>query len=64
LATAQAVLLESAARIHVLSKSIGGEPFQDDPRLIGRAAPHRANLCLLWDAHLRRLRRSDPDLFA
>ena len=64
LATAQAVLLESAARIHVLSKPIGGRPFRDDPRLIERAAPHRANLCLLWDAHLRRLRRSDPDLFA
>ena len=64
LATAQAVLLESAARIHVLSKSIGGRPFRDDPRLIERAAPHRANLCLVWDAHLRRLRRSDPDLFA
>src|SRR4029078_3096646 len=32
LATAQAVLLESAARIHVLSKSIGGRPFADHPR--------------------------------
>jgi len=63
-ATAQAVLLETAARIHVLSKSIGGRPFDDHPRLIERAAPHRANLCLVWDAHLRRLRRSDPDLFA
>ena len=64
LATAQAVLLESAARIHVLSKSIGGQPFADHPRLIERAAPHRANLCLVWDAHLRRLRRRDPHLFA
>jgi len=64
LATAQAVLLEKAAQIHVLAKSVGGRPFPDDPRLIGRAAPHRANLCLVWDAHLRRLRRSDPELFA
>jgi hypothetical protein len=28
-----------------------------------RKVPHRANLTLLWDAHLRRLRRTDPDLF-
>ena len=39
-------------------------PFADDPRLIQRGAPHRANLCLVWDAHVRRLRRSDPELFA
>ena len=63
-ATAQAVLLEQAAQIHVLAKSIGGRPFADDPRLIQRAAPHRANLCLVWEAHVRRLRRSDPELFA
>ena len=62
-ATASAVMLEQAAEIHVLAKSIGGRPFPADPRLIGRAAPHRANLCLVWDAHVRRLRRSDPELF-
>jgi L-fuculose-phosphate aldolase len=62
-ATAAAVLLEHAARIHVLAKSIGGTPFPDHPRLIERAAPHRANLCLVWDAHVRRLRQSDPELF-
>ena len=64
LATAQAVLLEAAARIHVLARSIGGVPFRDVPQLIERAVPHRANLCLVWDAHMRRLRRSDPELFA
>jgi len=64
IATAQAVLLEKAAQVHVLAKSIGGRPFADDPRLIQRGAPHRANLCLVWDAHVRRLRRSDPELFA
>lgn len=64
IATAQAVLLEKAAQIHVLAKSIGGTAFSDDPGLIQRAAPHRANLCLVWDAHVRRLRRSDPELFA
>jgi L-fuculose-phosphate aldolase len=63
-ATAATLLLEQAARIHVLAKSIGGTPFSDHPRLIERAAPHRANLCLVWDAHVRRLRQSDPELFA
>jgi L-fuculose-phosphate aldolase len=63
-ATAATLLLEQAARVHVLGKSIGGTPFPDHPRLIERAAPHRANLCLVWDAHVRRLRQSDPELFA
>jgi len=63
-ATMQAVLLEKAARFHVLAASIGGMPFPDNPSFLTRKVPHRANLPLLWDAHLRRLQRTDPDLFA
>jgi L-fuculose-phosphate aldolase len=62
-ATVQAVMLEKAARFHVLGASVGGTPFPDNPAFLTRKVPHRANLQLLWDAHLRRLRRTDPDLF-
>ncbi len=63
-ATMQAVLLEAAARFHILAKSAGGTPFPDNDGFLSRRVPHRANLPLVWDAHLRRLRRTDPDLFA
>jgi hypothetical protein len=53
-----------AARFHVLAAGIGGTPFADNPSFLTRKVPHRANLPLLWDAHLRRLQRTDPDLFA
>lgn len=62
-ATAAAVLLEAAARFHVLGASIGGTPFADHERFMERRRPHRANLVLVWDAHLRRLRRTDPEVF-
>ena len=62
-ATAQVVMLEKAARFHVLAAGIGGRPFPDNPAFLAKKVPHRANLSLLWDAHLRRLRRTDPELF-
>jgi L-fuculose-phosphate aldolase len=62
-ATAQVVMLEKAARFHVLAAGIGGRPFPDNPAFLAKKVPHRANLTLLWAAHLRRLRRTDPDLF-
>jgi L-fuculose-phosphate aldolase len=62
-ATAQVVMLEKAARFHVLAAGIGGQPFPDNPAFLAKKVPHRANLTLLWAAHLRRLRRTDPDLF-
>lgn len=63
LATMRAVLLERAAEFHVLGKSIGGTPFPDDPAFEWRRRPHVENLPILWGSHLRRLRRTDPDLF-
>ena len=62
-ATMRAVLLERAAQFQVLAQSIGGSPFADDPVFERRRIPHVTNLALLWDSHLRRLRRTDPDLF-
>jgi hypothetical protein len=56
-------MLEKAARFHVLAAGIGGRPFPDNPAFLAKKVPHRANLTLLWAAHLRRLRRTDPDLF-
>lgn len=64
LATMRAVLLERAAHVHVLASAIGGEPFRDNDAFARRRLPHVGNLALLWDSHLRRLRRTDPDLFA
>jgi L-fuculose-phosphate aldolase len=63
-ATMQAVLLEAAARFHTLARSIGGTPFRDNAAFLDRRVPHRANLPIVWEAHLGRLRRTDPDLFA
>lgn len=60
-ATAHAVLLEAAARFHVLARSIGGTPIAAGPELAARARPHRANVRHVWDAHLRRLCRVAPE---
>jgi ribulose-5-phosphate 4-epimerase/fuculose-1-phosphate aldolase len=59
IATAVAVLLEAAARFHVLGKAAGGTPFADHPAFERRKQPHRANLRLVWNAHLRRVQRHD-----
>jgi L-fuculose-phosphate aldolase len=63
-ATMRAILLERAAEVQVLAAAVGGSPFPDNPDFARRRIPHVANLPLLWDSHLRRLRRTDPDLFA
>jgi L-fuculose-phosphate aldolase len=62
LATAAAVLLEAAARFHVLARAAGGKPFPENDAFLLRKRPHRENLELVWDAHLRRLRRTAPEL--
>lgn len=63
MATMRAVLLERAAEFQVLAQSIGGTPFADHPAFERRRVPHVTNLPILWRSHLRRLRRTDPDLF-
>jgi len=63
MATARAVLLEEAARFQVRAQSVGGTPFPDNPALAARRAAHVGNLGRLWDSHVRRLMRTDPELF-
>jgi len=63
MATGRTVLLEEAARFQVQAQSIGGTPFPDSDALAARRTAHIGNLARLWDAHVRRLMRSDPELF-
>jgi L-fuculose-phosphate aldolase len=62
-ATMRAVLLEEAARFAVAAASAGGSP-------VGASAPARRDflngsvLPAMWESNLRRLRRTDLDLFA
>jgi L-fuculose-phosphate aldolase len=62
-ATARAVLLEEAARFQVHAQSVGGTPFPDNRALATRRAAHVGNLGRLWDSHVRRIMRTDPELF-
>ena len=62
-ATIEALVLEQAARYHIEAKAIGGTEFPDIEARRGRDAYHKYFLPNMWEANLRRLRRSDPDLF-
>jgi L-fuculose-phosphate aldolase len=62
-ATVMVIMLEQAARFHVLARSIGGTPFADNDVFLAKRDPMRKNPWGLWEQHLRRLRRTDPDLF-
>lgn len=61
-ATAQAVLLEAAARFQVLAQSIGGRPFEPRPEFDARSRRHRAQLHAVWDAHAAALARAEPEI--
>lgn len=63
--TAEAIIFELCCRYQVAAMTIGGKPL--DERIAGpyREAYLRSGFReQIWDANLRRLRRSDPDLFA
>ena len=64
-ATVEAITLEKAARYHVEAEAVGGTEITSDAviqsRGGGTGVPFRQTM---WDAHLRRLQRSDPELFA
>jgi L-fuculose-phosphate aldolase len=62
-ATIEALVLEQAARYHIEGQAIGGTEFPDAEVRRGRDAYHKYFLPNMWEANLRRLRRSDPDLF-
>ncbi|HRE03246.1 MAG TPA: class II aldolase/adducin family protein [Ilumatobacteraceae bacterium] len=62
-ATIEAMMLEVAARYHIEAQAIGGTEFPEAEVIRGRAAYHRHFLPNMWDANVRRLQRSDPELF-
>ena len=62
-ATIKALMLEQAARYHLEAERCGGSEFPEAEVLRGRKAYEKHFLPQMWQANLRRLRRSDPDLF-
>jgi L-fuculose-phosphate aldolase len=62
-ATIEALVLEQSAHYHIEAKAIGGTEFPEVEARRGRDAYHKYFLPNMWEANLRRLRRSDPDLF-
>ncbi len=62
-ATIEAMMLEVAARYHIEAEAIGGTEFPEAEVLRGRDAYRRHFLPNMWAANVRRLRRTDPELF-
>jgi L-fuculose-phosphate aldolase len=63
-ATIEALSLEVAAQYHLEAERIGGTEFPDVEAKRGHGKYHKYFLPQMWDANLRRLQRSDPDLWA
>jgi ribulose-5-phosphate 4-epimerase/fuculose-1-phosphate aldolase len=63
-ATIEAQMLEVAARYHIEALAIGGTEFPDAECIRGRAAYRKHFLPNMWAANVRRLMKSDADLFA
>ncbi|HZP31052.1 MAG TPA: class II aldolase/adducin family protein [Acidimicrobiia bacterium] len=63
-ATIEACMLEVAAQYHIEAEAIGGSEFPEAEVRRGREKYHKYFLPQMWDANLRRLQRSDPDLWA
>ncbi len=63
-ATVEAIMVESAARCHVDAARIGGHEYQEAPTRALKRGYRQHYVPQMWDANLRRLRRSDSDLFA
>ena len=61
--TIKALMLEKAARYHIDCERLGGNEIPLAEVIRGRGAYHKHFLPNMWKANLRRLRRSDPDLF-
>ena len=63
-ATIEACMLEVAAEYQLEAEAIGGTEFPDVEARRAREKYHKYFLPQMWDANFRRLRKSDPDLFA
>jgi L-fuculose-phosphate aldolase len=63
-ATMEAITLEQAARYHLEADAAGGTEITSDAVIQARGGGTGVDFRqTTWEAHLRRLRRSDPDLF-
>lgn len=62
-ATIEAMMLEVASRYHLEAEAAGGTEFPPAEAVRGKQAYHRHFLPNMWEANVRRLRRSDPELF-
>lgn len=62
-ATIEAMALEQAARYHIEAEMVGGTEFPPAESLRGRVGYQRHYIPEMWQANMRRLRISDPDLF-
>jgi len=63
-ATIEAMMLEVAARYHIEAEAVGGDEFPVAEVVRGKAQYRKYFLPNMWEANLRRLRQSDPELFA
>jgi L-fuculose-phosphate aldolase len=62
-AVIHAIMLEEAAACHLEAQAVGGVEIADE-RVIQTLRPNPMVGRLAWAANMRRLRRSDPDLFS
>jgi L-fuculose-phosphate aldolase len=62
--TIKAMMLEKAARYHIDAEAVDGEPMNDEVSAKMRGAHEEYFLPQMWKAHMRRLKVSDPDLYA
>jgi L-fuculose-phosphate aldolase len=62
-ATVEAITFEQQADIHLASATAGGKPMHHDEVLQNQADYDKHYRKMTWDAIVRRLRQTDPDLF-
>jgi L-fuculose-phosphate aldolase len=63
-ATVKALTLERCARYHLEAEAAGGTEFPELYVTQGKPKYHQYYVPQMWEANMRRLRKSDPDLFA
>jgi L-fuculose-phosphate aldolase len=64
MATIKAIALETSARCHYEAQLIGGKPMPTAESAKTKAGYEQYFIPDMWAANLRRLRHSDPELFA
>jgi len=62
--TVMSFMLEKCAQYHMEAEAIGGSEFPEAEVVRGKEAYHKYFLPNMWESNYRRLRKTDPDLFA